>query len=273
MYAGGSRYFALFFLISLPLLLNIEKWQNPTQKPWPLVPFYWVTDISTTAYDRLSSNISQSVGTYFYFVGLNKSHDQLLKQNQAQQVQLSLLQKLQIENQRLREILQFQKQSPLQLLPAQVIGYDIALNHNIIILNRGKKHGIKPLMGVVSAHGVVGYITQVFHSTCHVLLLFDPLSAIDAMLQKARVRGIAEGASTHAHKIEFKYIPHSTAVQVGDRIVTSGQGKQFPQGLPIGQVTSVHFDKLGLESQIIVAPYAKVLSLEEVFVLCCQPVP
>ena len=54
------------------------------------------------------------------------------------------------------------------------------------------------------------------------------------------------------------YLPITTSVQVGDRIVTSGHGGAFPVGLPVGVVSAVSDDG------VRVTPFADATNIEYV---------
>jgi rod shape-determining protein MreC len=93
----------------------------------------------------------------------------------------------------------------------------------------------------------------------------DSYSAIDALLQRNRVRGVVEGQGSQT--LSMKYLRRTDDVQEGDLIVSSGIGGLFPKGLTIGKVTSVKKKSFGISQMVEVAPAADFNRLEEVTVI------
>jgi rod shape-determining protein MreC len=61
-------------------------------------------------------------------------------------------------------------------------------------------------------------------------------------------------------------IPDNIELQVGDELVTSGQGGLFPAGIPIGVIVSVDYSS-DLNRFAILKPYADINEMKDVFVM------
>ncbi len=61
-------------------------------------------------------------------------------------------------------------------------------------------------------------------------------------------------------------IPDNIELQIGDELVTSGQGGLFPAGIPIGVVVSVDYTS-DLNRFAIIKPYADIGEMKDVFVM------
>ena len=131
------------------------------------------------------------------------------------------------------------------------------------MLDRGAKDGIKKNMGVITPEGVVGKVVEVYDDTTEVLLLTDKDSGVGAMLGDSRIQSPVGG--TGEPLLAMKYVPNDDAVNIGERVVTSGMDKIFPRDLPIGTITDI---KSGNPFKTIrVRPSANLSRLEEVIVL------
>ena len=162
------------------------------------------------------------------------------------------------------ELLQFKKQQGFGLLTARVVGRDPALWFQTIVIDRGKEDDVVEGMVALSPEGVVG---QVIHTANHyskVLLDNAPSSAIDALVQKNRVRGILKGAGKNGYT--FQYVLKNTDVAVGDHIVTAGIGGVFGSGIPLGKVSAVHHRERGMFLDIEVEPSVDFQKLEVLFI-------
>ena len=68
----------------------------------------------------------------------------------------------------------------------------------------------------------------------------------------------SDPGSASARAPRLQYLPPTSDIQVGDRIVTSGHGGVFPVGLPVGVVTAIG------EEGVRVMPYADAMNMEYV---------
>ena len=120
-------------------------------------------------------------------------------------------------------------------------------------------------MPVVVPEGVVGQVVDVSVGYSKVLLLIDPNSAIDALCQRTRARGIIKGGSNK--KCAFEYVLRKNDVRVGDVILSSGLDGVYPKGIRIGRVSSVVKRNSGIFQTVEVEPYVNFDKLEEVLVV------
>jgi len=148
------------------------------------------------------------------------------------------LEETKIELEILREQLGFKEANPqYQILSAEVIGQDPTNLVRFLLIDRGKRDGIKAGMPVISSRGLVGRIDQVGTEWSKVLLLTDASSAVSAMIQRSRATGSVQGRT--GRNLVMRYIPQGESVEVEDIVITSGLGGNFPKHLVIGQVTAV----------------------------------
>jgi rod shape-determining protein MreC len=172
---------------------------------------------------------------------------------------------LKLENERLNHLLGFKQQTNMELLTAKVIGKDLLPDHHTITINRGTENGLKKNMAALTVAGAVGYVYRVQAYTSQILLLTDRYSAIDAIIQRSRARGITEGFSRESFRM--RYLRRNDDVVDGDLVVTSGLDNIFPKGFPIGVVTSVKKTEYGLTQDVEVQPVVNSSNLEEIFVV------
>jgi len=162
------------------------------------------------------------------------------------------------------ELLEFKKQEGFGLLAARVVGKDPALWFQTIIIDRGTEDDVVEGMVVLSPSGVIGQVIHTAERYSKVLLANAPSSAIDAMVQKSRMRGILKGAGVNGYV--FEYVLKNADVVEGDYIVTAGIGGIFQSGIPLGRVSSVRSLERGMFLEIKVQPSVDFQKLEEVFV-------
>ena len=81
----------------------------------------------------------------------------------------------------------------IPMLPAEVVGLDVAPWFRSVLVDRGARHGIKPGHPVITHEGVVGVVTATSGNAAKTMLLLDRQSAVDAVVQRSRARGVVRG--------------------------------------------------------------------------------
>lgn len=217
-----------------------------------------------TSVDGIVDSVTETWGNYLWLVDARQRNLELEKENQQLRSQLRQVQEISLQNERLRKLLAFVDHLDRPALPAQVIGEDASNWARTIIIDKGAEAGLRTGLPVVAAQGVVGRIIKIAPSSSRVLLITDASSAIAALIQRTRTRGVARGRGDN---LSIEYALRDADIQVGDILVTSGMGGVFPKGLPLGLVESVEKDQFGLFQQVKAAPTVDFSLLEEVMVI------
>jgi rod shape-determining protein MreC len=123
-------------------------------------------------------------------------------------------------------------------------------------------------MAVVNASGVVGRLVAVSQHYAKVLLIIDQNSAVDGMIQRSREKGIVKGLTEKICKLD--YVVKTGDVVVGDTVITSGMGRVFPKGLPVGEVREVTSSPGELFKDIKIRPMVDFSKLEELLVILME---
>jgi len=179
------------------------------------------------------------------------------------EAELRKLAEVDLENVRLRRLLDYRPTIPGPIVTAQVVGWDAGTARTITI-DRGTSDGVVKSRGVVTPDGVVGRVIEASAHAARVLLITDPNSGVAGLVQRTRAHGIVHG--TVEGGCALKNVKRTEDVQVGDHVVTSGLDGIFPKGLSIGKVTAVDKRGQGLFQNAQVAPGADLDGLEEVLV-------
>lgn len=123
------------------------------------------------------------------------------------------------------------------MLAAQVIGASADSASHTLFVNRGERDGVRRNMAVITPDGIVGKIVEVFsNDISQVLLINDKDSGVGALFVDTRTHGVVKGAGDPQPFMD--YIVNDEKVHPGELIVTSGEDRIFPKGLPVGVVAS-----------------------------------
>lgn len=202
---------------------------------------------------------------YIYLIGLREENRLLRDETSELRGRINALNEAGQENQRLRDLLSFKEITGYGTTTARVIGVSPLSSFKTIVIDKGNIDGIRKGMAVVSNDGVIGKILSSSTNTSKVLLITDRNSDVDAIIQRSRDSGIAEGGDSGL--IQLKYLSKNADAVVGDIVVTSGIGGVFKKGCIIGAISRVD-KKAGLMFQYVeIEPSVNFSKLEEVLVI------
>lgn len=261
-----SRHRNIIILAAAVLLqLLLLAYQLRRDQNVPLIRYGTVALVSPLqkTFHWVANGIGDLWWNYFELRGARQENEYLLRE----------LNRLKLDNQRLRNaaeqaarlqvLLDFQQQAPYTTVAAQVIGSEAAETSRLLIIDKGENAGIQPDSPVIVPDGIVGKVLHVFPEAAQVLLLTDVNSGVAGLLEGSRVHGVLKG--THQQLCTLAYVPNDETVKIGAKLLTSGEDKIYPKGLPIGAVVRA---QPGHDfQQIDVQPFAYVNRLEEVLVI------
>lgn len=153
----------------------------------------------------------------------------------------------------------------VELMPSEVVGQDVSPWFRSVLLDRGRSDAVRTGMPVVADQGLVGLVTATTPHAARTMMLLDRRSAVDAIIERSRARGIVRG--TGSGELEFVFMVRGDDVQEGDNVITSGVGGVYPKGLRVGAVTGVQRDPSELVHTAAVNPNVDFGRLEQVFVM------
>jgi rod shape-determining protein MreC len=137
----------------------------------------------------------------------------------------------------LEELLGFKKSVPAPTLAARVIAGSPSPGSMTVTIDRGAADGVEPNMPVIASQGVVGRVIgrPALHAA-QVQLLIGREAAAGALLERSGTGGLIEGGQA-GNLLRLIFVQAFVDVQVGERVLTSGQDEIYPQGFVIGTVS------------------------------------
>ena len=199
---------------------------------------------------------------YIDLVDTSIENSRLKAQLQEMEAQELMLTEIRLENERLRSLLNYKKSFEGEVVGAKVIGSSPSVvGPGFLIIDKGLSSGIKKGFPVLNNIRAIGTVHSVSEKTSMVMLMTNPSSVADAIVQRSRARGIVTGAGNH---YVMKYIEQEDDITVGDKIISSGKDNVFPKNIVIGTVIKVEPDR-GLQRAII-KPETDVSRVEEVLI-------
>ncbi|HEY7000027.1 MAG TPA: rod shape-determining protein MreC [Candidatus Binatia bacterium] len=202
---------------------------------------------------------------YDTLAGFKSENERLRQRIQTLEVERQRLLEAEATNRQLKALLDFRTGLPAGAITASIIANSANSWFQSCMIDKGSSDGVRKGMAVVTPLGVVGQVVGVTSHAAKVLLLTDPNSGIDVLVQRTRSRGIVSGSLDSGTVL--KYVKRSEDIQEGDRLITSGIDGIFPKGMMVGTVIKVRKQHLGLFQFIEVLPAVQTARIENVLVV------
>lgn len=130
---------------------------------------------------------------------------------------------------------------PYSFVMADVSNNSVTHLSNYITVNKGRKGGIEPDMGVVSESGVVGIVSTVSDHFAVIIPLLNPKFRLSCKVKGSSYFGSMSWNGRDSRYANLDELPRHVKFKKGDTIVTSGYSAVFPAGIVVGKV--VDFQK------------------------------
>jgi len=219
--------------------------------------------------DFVRHGISSIWSHYIALVGMSRENDRLRREVAALREKLQENRDFLLENRRLKELLRFSETAGKKTIGARVVGHDISPWFQSFFIDVGVEAGVEPGMAVVTPVGGIGRIHKTYRGLSEVLLVTDGRFTADAIVERSRVRAIAEGMGGNLCRL--KYVSLTQDVVAGDRILFSGFDGSMPKGILLGTVVGVDRPPEGLFLKVQVQCAVNVQAAEEVLVVLYRP--
>jgi rod shape-determining protein MreC len=217
----------------------------------------------------LAQAISNVWGDYIYLVDVKDDNARLASQNARLTERVHKLEVLEEENRRLKRLLDLRTNLKIDTVSAQVISKNTNEFFRVmrVTLDRDVRE-IAPNLPVLSPDGVVGTTIKGAGDTVDVRLVVDAGSGVDVVVQRTGARGYVSGTGDERkYSANVMYMQRTDEVEVGDLLVTSGVGRRFPRGIPVGTVVQITKRDFGIYQQVVAAPAVDFSRVEEVLIV------
>ena len=194
-------------------------------------------NLATGVLNRATLQLTGGVSDFVQLQSLQARNADLEDALARYQAELIELREIASDYERLAQLLDYTSTAANQeFVAANVINIDQTGLRRSITINRGTRDGIAIGMPVVSDQGLVGRVLDISANAARVLLITDRDSAVSARLQTSRVEGSLRGQLSG--NLRLTMVPPGDSVAVGDLVLTSGLGGNFPADIVIGVVAS-----------------------------------
>ena len=248
--------FIVLEVVSVVLLFQYNSYQGSV----------WFSSASAVA--GKAYELESKMTTY---LSMAKANEELTMRNIYQERQLDQLRRLYAEATKdttdmERKGLEFLSQ--YQLIPAKVVENSIHKLENLITIDKGRKDGVEPDMGVACGNGVVGVVYLV---SDHYAVVISALNAASSRISCAiRNRGYFGYLHWYGGDPSVAYVedvPRHAKFKLGEWMVTSGFSSIFPSGVQVGKIEQAYNSSDGLSYKLKVRPSTDFGNVRDVVVI------
>jgi rod shape-determining protein MreC len=200
---------------------------------------------------------------------LQRDNERLLQEVERLRIYVKKYDQIIDENNKFRSLLRYKEQIPETLVAARVLRRSTANWWTTMIIDKGAAEGIGTDCPVITDVGLVGKTGKVALHTAEVMLLTDEECRVSARVEgSADARGILSGERgdlSSRPDLRLRFLNRTAKIEAGSKIYSSGDGRVFPAGIPLGKVKSVEPRDVSLEA--VVDPAVDFNLIEDVFIL------
>lgn len=174
------------------------------------------------------------------------------------------------ENERLRVLTGLVEANPtFRYDMAEVIARSPGQWATTISIDKGSLAGVSENDLVVTAEGMVGYVSMVAPTYSKVTTVLDTNMHAGALVTRTRESGIAQGdyELMGSGMLRLSYLGKDSDVVIGDTVQTSGEGGIFPKGIMIGTVERVMIEENGMDNYAVIRPFVDPATVTDVYVI------
>ncbi|MBQ7128843.1 MAG: rod shape-determining protein MreC, partial [Clostridia bacterium] len=224
--------------------------------------------------ERFFSGTADSVSSFFEGFSSNEEKDKEINKlkNELAKKNKQLIEYDEVirQNEFYKDFLDIKENNKSYVFsPARVISKNNNDTFATFTVDKGTVDGIKVYDPVITAEGLVGYISDAYANQSTVMTVLNPKINVSAIDNHSRdtgnICGDAELSLDGYTKME--YISSDNTISSGNYIITSGEGGIFPSGLIIGTVVEVKTAKSKISCEATIQPIVNFSKVSDVMVI------
>jgi rod shape-determining protein MreC len=164
-----------------------------------------------------------------------------------------------------QEIIDFKQRYDFNYtLLAQVLLKNFTPQCHFFLLDKGSKSGVEKDMVLLHKDCIVGRVTDVYPYYSKALLITDQSCKVAAYCAQSKATGIYQGTNQEWTGL-IDHVSHLCQLEIGELVLSSGDGLIFPRGFGLGTVQS--FTTQGLFHQVRITPLVDVHAINYCYIV------
>jgi len=172
------------------------------------------------------------------------------------------------DNIKLEELLDFQQESKMTILPARVTNMSASPYVSSLSIDIGLESGVEENDPVITPKGIIGKTTIVGDNATIVQLINDVNFRLSVRIKPSGSTGILRWLDGDLYLI--KEVQKNANVNIGNKVITSGFSDIFPNDLPVGEVVNITDERGRFQKSVVVKINENIGSIINLFVIVDQ---
>jgi len=260
----SKKYLAIFLVLILGLVF-LNLFPKPAKALENFI--FKVFSPAQKLFIKTGNKISGFFEILLSIKDLSRENAELKQKNSELERQLTQLKETEKENEALRAALDFSEKNTSLFEIASIVGKSLQGAEDWILIDKGTKDGVEKNMAIVSEEfSLVGRVIESNDNFSKVMLITDKNSIVGALIENKRNEGLVQ-KEEGSDKIFLDFVPKNEAVEIGEKILTSGMDNVYPKSILIGKVEKIDASENQLFQKITILPAVDFNKLEKVFIL------
>lgn len=205
---------------------------------------------------------------------LKEENEKLAMENAELKIYRGRLEQMQEEMRRLQDLLKFDRQTDLALIPAKIIVRKTSAWYRGATIDKGWRQGVQEDSPIILPTGpdgrasLVGRVARPAENESEILFITDEQCMVAGQVEGSTERGIMTGvrvSTSRRPELRLRFLSKDARVEKNRRVYSRDSSNRFPEGLMLGTV--VDFRPGDSSSEAIIEPAVNLDDLPYVFVM------
>ena len=174
------------------------------------------------------------------------------------------------QNEFYKDFLEIKEENPsYKFVDAKIISRNTNDTYCSFIIDKGTVDGVKVHDTIITAEGLVGYVSDAYTTQSTVTTVLNPKINISAIDNHSRDTGNVTGDASLSVDgfTKMIYISSENTMSSGNFVITSGEGGIFPKGLIIGTVVEVKTSQNKISCEATIQPIIDFNKINDVMII------
>jgi len=205
------------------------------------------------------------------YFGLIDENAALLATNAELNAEVSRMRTAQIENEKLRALLNCKLETPRTLHFAHVVDRTFHPERNLFTIDAGSEDSVEVGMAVLTDKGLVGRIILTSPHFALVQPIINSDFKVSVVSEKMRLLGVVHWTGGDIAIAKLLHIPVSRKIEIGERLLTTEFSSFANANIPVATVELAEINDNDLFQRVTVRLAVDFSTLEHVFVDLTKP--
>ncbi|NMW21595.1 MAG: rod shape-determining protein MreC [Chlorobiaceae bacterium] len=202
-----------------------------------------VTQLRTIG-TEFSAGVNEKLLSYRYILNLKEENDRLIRINTDLLARVLSLETAVVDEQNRKKLLANSALNTSGFSMARVVSRKFSDRENILLINKGRRDGIKKDMTVLTPEGLVGRVSTVSEHFAKVTPVINTDFKVSVISDKSNSMGVLSWNGGKEFIAQVDNIPISSSLKLNEQMITSEFSTFAIRGIPVGRVVSIKPDKL-----------------------------